>query len=1053
MNQPSELQHEYTREGGLARYFVEHREVGWMALVAVLTWGCVAYFLLPQQEDPTFSGRIARVITVLPGATALKVEQLVTKRLEKKIAELETIQEISSESREGVSVISLGQRPDRASKIDQEWDKLRAKLGEADLPEGCLAPELKTDFGHIVTLLLAVTSPPHKNGTPRHSYREFEVAADKLEDELRQIASVGRIQKIGAVGEVVSLLVSPQLAHDRGLAVPQIIEALKSRNQLIPGGVFDSGQSSAPVQVAGEVRNVTDLAGTIVGMSPQGEPLHLGDVAEVHRDYENPPPLTVDVLSRPETGGKLSRQRAVLLAVEMRSGENIGEFGRQVNDAIEKVRPQLGDGIEVLTVSDQPKSVAHRIGHFSTCFAEAVVVVILIALLLMDGRAALIVAAAIPLTVAMTLGGMQAAGIPLHQISIAALIIALGMLVDDPVVAADGINRELASGRRREVASWLGPFKLRRAILFATIINIVAFLPLVLLPGDKKTFIYALPVVVTFALVASRIVSMTFIPLLGYYVLRGQRGFEQGGQIRHAFPFSLIDRTLVALLPAYRAMLEGALQRPWLTVAAAYGLLGASFLLTPLFGHQFFPPAERNQLLIDVALPESASLEQTRSVCARIVGLLNGHDEITNAAVFIGGSAPRFYYNVTPKAPGDHLAQFLINTRHAEAVPELVADLRAALDREISGARCVVKRLEQGPPMETPIQIRISGSDLDTLRHLADKAGKALRDAGAYKVHDDLGPRLPTLEIAIDQERANALGVLNAQVGLLVRATFAGVKVTELREGDHLIPVQLRLQPDEQLTRDTIPDLRVESLAGQLVPLRAFAEVKTKAEFATIGHFNRLRTVTVKAYAPGDELAADALDRARPAIDAIELPTGYRVEYAGEAKELTQSRAEMSRVMLISLSLIALAMVIQFNSLMKSVVVMLSVPLGLIGGFAGLALMHAPLGFMAMLAIVSLAGVIVSHIIVLSDFIEEARLAGMELKPALIRAGLVRMRPVLVTVLATAGGLIPLALTGGELWRPLTAVHIFGLIAATALTLFVLPVLYYLFAGKLRWMK
>lgn len=1035
----------FPTRGGLARYFVEHREVGWMALIAVLIWGAVSYYLLPQQEDAALPERIARVVCIMPGATAFHVEELVTKRLEKKIAELETIDEMSSESMAGAAVLTLGQHPADQAKVDQEWDKLRAKLGEVALPEGCLPPQLQTDFGDVVTMLLAVT------GTDETSYRALEVSVSQLEDELKLIPSVGRTRQLGVVGEAVQMTYSPESVNRLGLSIFRIMEAIKQRNQLIVGGDFRGAAENVGVQVSGAFRDEKDLLKAVVGATRDGQPIRLGDALEIHRGYGEPTPFNVDVLRRPATGGGLARQHCVMLAVEMKSGQNIGKFSQAVNATTARLQPKLAPGVEILTLSDQPKSVQNRIRHFSQCFGEAVLVVIVVALLLMEWRAALIVALAIPLTIAMTVGGMQLCGIPLHQVSIAALVIALGMLVDDPVVASDGINRELAGGSPPGVAAWSGPWKLRRAILFATLINIFAFLPLVLLPGDKKYFIYALPMVVTLSLIASRIVSMTFIPLLGYYLLRGQRGFDQGGEVRRWFPFSLIDRALVAVLPVYRSTLEGALRRPWLAVFAAYALLGGSLALAPRLGRQFFPPAERSQLLIDLALPEAASLAQTRRVCDDVVRILQGHEEIVSGAVYMGGTAPRFYYNVTPKAPANNLAQCLLNTRREEEVPALVASLRVELDREIPGARCVVKRLEQGPPVDTPIQLRLTGTDLDTLRDLADQASAALREAGAYKVHDDLGRRVRTLDLAIDQNRASALGVAPPFIAALVRAAFAGLKITELREEGRLVPVLLRVRPEECDSEEKIGNLSAESLSGALVPLHEFAEVKTWPEYATIGHFGQQRAVAVKSYSAMGELPSSVLERARPALDRIKFPSGYRLEYVGEAKELKQSRDEMAGVMAISLSLIALAMIIQFNSVMKSFVVMLTVPLGLIGALAGLTLFHAPLGFMAMLAVVSLAGVIVSHIIVLSDAIEEGRAEGMELQAALIQAGLVRMRPVLVTVLATAGGLVPLALTGGELWRPLTAVHICGLLVATVLTLFILPVLYYLFAARLRW--
>ena len=1163
--------------GGMALYFVDHREVGWAAIVAVLLWGWVSYFQLAQQEDPKIPERRALLVTRFAGAGALKIEQLVTTKLEQKISELESMEEIQSQSRAGVSVITITQRPGRKSRIEQEWDKLRARVAEVKLPEGCGAPFLDTDFGNTVTLLLGVTSPPLSDaevmaranlirarraelrqdlspagraavfafyppgvaesyravvrqrfvqalereqvaddiradqgrsyimaefrtesgrgrleeflrgfirelaGTdgdlhpdfgeaillmgaedplpalravplPRYSYRELERMTEMLEDELKQVPSVGRVRLIGNVQEIVYLLFSIATVNGYKMTPQEVMEAVATRNAIIPGGTFQTEGQNFTVQLSGEFDRESELLGTVVGTTAEGLPVYLRDLFEVRRGYENPIPFNVQVLHRPKPGEPLQEARSVLLAVEMKEGHIIGNFNQAVQDVIGQVRERLPDGVRVLALSDQPGAVAQRIAHFLRCFLEAVMIVVLVALFLMDWRSALVVAIAIPLTVALTVIGMNLLGLPLHQISIASLIISLGMLVDDPVVASDGINRELAHGQPRAVAAWLGPWKLRRAILFGTIINIVAFLPLVGLPGDKGAFIFALPAVVTLALVSSRLVSMTFIPLLGYHLLRGQKGLEAGGEVRRFVVFRVVDQVLARGLPRYRRWLELALDHPGRVIGVAYGTLALSFGLTPFFGEQFFPPAERNQFLIDVELPESASLAQTRSVCRDLTALLRKHDPVESAAVFAGGVAPRFYYNVSPREPGHHLAQVLVNTRRAEDVPPLLVALRQELDREIAGARCLVKQLEQGPSVDAPIQVRVTGPDLDQLRRLGDQAAKAVREAGGYKVHDDLGRRVPALQIDIDQERANTLGVNNAQIGRLAQAAFSGIPVTELREGDHLIPVVIRLRVEERNEAEKIRTLYVRSVSDRLVPLESIASVNLKPEFATIEHMNQLRAITVKAYPVFGELPSAVLARARPALNALHLPTAYKLELAGEAKELRQSRDEMGTVMAISLSLIAVSLVVQFNSLMKSAVVMLTVPLGLVGAFFGLAVTQSALGFMALLGIVSLAGVIVSHIIVLSDFIEEARSGGMPLRDALLQAGLVRLRAVLVTVFATVGGLIPLALTGGELWRPLTAVHIFGLLFATVLTLVLLPVLYFV-AARWRWIR
>lgn len=1194
--------------GGIAQFFVEHREVSWLALIAVLVWGGIAYTKLGQQEDPTIPQRTAMLVTVYPGATASKVEELVAKPLERKISELKTIEEIKSTSRPGISTMTIKQLPGSTATIDQQWDKVRAKIQEVQLPEGTRQPWLNTDFGNTITLLYGLVSPPitdaecmaranllrehltelrggsvssnraavvaflpgissgdrdvlssrletalraaglakqvrtaqgqsfllvdletsarradlekfiadftrrvtgtdrelfhpdftqplllmgdedplpqiRANAPPRYSYRTLELLARDFEDELKQVESVGKVTKVAIVQESVYLLFSDANLAGYGLTPDAVMGAIGARNAVIPGGTMRTEGRNFPVQLSGEYKTEHDMLGTVVGLSREGAPVYLRDTFEVRRMYESPIPYKVDVLGRSENNGArlspaaaghtrpegaagedtrapssvenapLDSRRAVMIAVEMRDGKIIHDFNEDVRKVVAAMKTRAPEGIEFRVLSDQPTAVEHRIHHFVKCFIEAVLIVIIVGLFLMDWRSALVLATAIPLTVAMTLIGMQMLGIPLQQISIAALIIALGVLVDMPVVAADGINRELHLGEPKSRAAWLGPLRLRHPIVFGTLINIFAFLPLLMLSGDKGEFMKSMPAVVSIALLAALVVSFTFTPLIGYYVLRGQKGFEEGAEVRSFFLFRYVDLGLAAVLPRYKALLEGALKRPWLTLGIGYAFLAASLFVVPHLGSQFFPPAERNQLLVDIDVPTTDSLTSTRATVDKALEIIKSHEEVTSAAIFTGGTAPRFYYNVEPKEPANYLAQILVNTRTAHDVMPLLAKLRRELDAGVPGARCVTKELEQGPPVKEPIQIRLSGENLDKLRLLADQTAAELRAAGGYHVHDDLGLRMPNIQIEIDQDRANSLGLNNRHIGKVAQASFTGLQVTELREGDRLIPVLVRGRIEDRSEVEKIRGLYVQTPDGKSVPFESFAEVKVQPEFVTIPHYNQLRTVTVKAYAPLGELPSKILDRARPGLAKIKLDPGYELKFAGEDKELRANKAEMSAVMLVSLALICLTMVLQFSSVVKSVVVMLTVPLGLIGAVLGLWITGSPLGFMALLGIVSLAGVMVSHIIVLSDYIEEARAKGLPLEEALVKAGLARLRPVLVTVLAVVGGLIPLFLTGGALWHPLTAVHIVGLLLATVLTLVMLPTLYYVFCAKLKFIK
>jgi multidrug efflux pump subunit AcrB len=1164
--------------GGVAQFFVEHREVSWLALIAVLLWGGIAYTRLGQQEDPTIPQRTAMLVTQFPGATSSKVEELVSKPIERKISELKSIEEIKTESRPGISTMTIKQLPASTATIDEEWNKVRAKIQEVQLPEGTRTPWLNTDFGNTITLLFGLVSPPitdaecvaranllrerlaelrrglpstnhaavaaflpsmdensmevlrgrfetavraaglakavrttqghsfilvdletsasradleqfladftrrffgtdrelvHPDFTqpillmgdedplpqirasapPRYSYRTLELLARDFEDELKQVESVGKVTKVAIVQEAVYLLFSDANLAGYGLTPEMVASSISARNAVIPGGTMRTEGRNFPVQLSGEYKTEKDMLGTVVGMGRGGAPVYLRDIFEVRRMYESPISYKVDILGRTGTNGPPDTRRAVMVAVEMRDGEIIRYFNRDVMKVVEAMKARIPEGIEFRVLSDQPTAVEHRIHHFVRCFVEAVVIVIIVGLFLMDWRSALVLATAVPLTVAMTLVGMQLLHIPLQQISIAALIIALGMLVDVPVVASDGINRELHLGEPRLRAAWLGPLHLRHPMVFGTLINIFAFLPLLLLTGDKGEFMKSLPMVVTLALAAAFLVSVTFTPLISYYVLRGQKGFDEGGEVRSFFLFRYVDQALAAVLPHYRAALHGSLKRPGLVLGVGYSVLALSCLLLPLLGSQFFPPAERNQLLVDIESPSTDSLTSLRATVDQAVALIKRHEEVVSAAVFTGGTAPRFYYNVEPKEPANYLAQILINTRHEDDVEPLLVKLRQELDQSVPGVRCVVKQLEQGPPVKEPIQIRLSGENLDKLRQLADQTAAQLRAVGGYHVFDDLGLRMPNIEIAIDQDRANSLGLNNQQIGGVAQASFTGLKLSELREGDRLIPILARGRIEDRSEVDKIRGLYAPTPDGKSVPFESFSTIKVQPEFVTIPHYNQLRTVTVKAYAPLGTLPSQVLARARPGLAKIKLESGYEMRFAGEDEELRKVQVEMGLVMKISLALICLTMVLQFSSVIKSVVVMLTVPLGLIGALLGLWVTGSPLGFMALLAMVSLAGIMVSHIIVLSDFIEHARARGLPLEEALVQAGLARLRPVLVTVLATVGGLIPLFLTGGALWHPLTAVHIFGLLLATVMTLLMLPTLYYVFCAKLKFIK
>ncbi len=686
-------------------------------------------------------------------------------------------------------------------------------------------------------------------------------------------------------------------------------------------------------------------------------------------------------------------------------------------------------------------------------------IVVIVSLLFMEWRIALLVAILIPVTVAMTLGISQMIGIDLQQVSIAALIIALGLLVDAPVVAADAINRELAHGRPRHLAAWMGPRRLSRAVFYATLTNAVAFLPLLLVEGKTGDFIYSLPVVVSFSLLASMIAAWTFAPLIGYYLLRGQKGFEANeGKPAKGFP------------RAYKVFVEGCITRRFLatTIAVVLLIVGAWVVLRA--GSSFFPKDLHNTFVVNLDLPEGSPIRQTREVALDAVKKIDALEgkHIRSYTTFVGAGGPRFWLSIEPEQRADNYAQILVQAASKEETAALVGRLKESLPFQIAEARVRIQMLETGPPIGVPVQLRLYGADDDTLRRLGAQVKDRLRNIpGTIDIHDDWGDPVFQMTLKVQPERAAIAGLTNQDAVTTVGTGLSGLTVSQLRERDKLIGIALRLRPSERSQIEDLNDINVaSSLTGVRVPLRQIAFFERQVITPKIRRRDHERCLTVRCDTiPGvlPSTVVNQLSQALPsksgavaaanADGRIEFPTGYRWEFGGEKYEQDKGFNSLTIALVVSFVAIYLALVLQFNSMTQPLLVYAAVPFGIVAGLLGLVLFGASFGFMAFLGVASLAGLIISHVIVLFDFIDEMRHKGEPLRKAVVDAGLARLRPVLVTVLATVGGLIPLALEGGPLWEPMCYVQIAGMLLATLVTLVLVPVLYVIFVENLRLVK
>ena len=1156
----------------LSRFFVENREIAWVALAAVCVWGVFGYAIMPQRRDPDVPNKQAVVVTVWPGETAEKIEQLVTKPVEKTVASSSSVARIESVSRSGVSVVTFTLQS-HLRTTGQTLDDIGGRLAALSvLPAGAGPPNFVRDFGDTATLLLTVASPTadageiafragairtaieharpanadgagdraslilcfptredkrlmalgvgqfveyaarqgllrdvkvldgpgfagidvatsatdaallgalasfineryHRSELPpdswapfivrdpagtlnavasvaaeKYSYRDLDEFTGLIERALLATARtpddpplVAKVVRSGVLPERIYLTYSQQRLASYGIKPDRIGAILSARNISIAGGQIDTAGKSIGINPSGEFKSEQELNAVPIASGASGAQLYLRDLAVTARGYENPPTYLAFHAAR-DGEGKWKRARAITLSVQMGSGQNIATFEKAVNVTLADVLSRLPQDLIVERTSDQPQQVSENVRLFMTSLYEAIGLVVLVSIIgFWEWRAALLMALAIPITLLMTFGMMSAAGIDLQQVSIATLIISLGLLVDDPVVAGDAIRHDLAAGYSPLVACWRAPTRLSTAILFATITNIVAYLPFLLLSGNTGQFLYSLPVVLTCSLVASRLVSMTFIPLLAFYILKPRREESAHDRRTHGFAAGYYRLGRFAIRHRKLALASS------LLILAAGGWIGANL------GQQFFPKDLSYLSYINIALPEDASFELSNDTAAKVEDIVERvareqHIGLRSLNAYVGGSAPRFWYSLAPEPNHRNFAQIVIDTDDKHELLRLLPAVQQRVSREVAGALVDVWQLETGDAVGIPIQIRLSGDNIQTLRGVAENVKDILRKIpNAERIRDDWGDDRFDVELAVDADRASLAGVTNLDVASSSTSGMNGVPLTVLREGSKQIPVVARLRADERAELDDIDNLYVYPASGtQKVPLREISHVNYSLRTEVIRRRNQYRTITVSAVPRTGTLASAIMKDLAPRLKeaAKKLPTGYRLEVGGEQEKQDHGNQELSVVLGVSVVAIYLAHALQFRNALKPFIVLAAVPYGTVGALAALWIMGAPFGFMAFLGVISLVGVIVSHIIVLFDYIEEKHAQGEPFEEAILDAGIMRLRPVLITVGATVMALVPLAVHGGPLWEPMCYAQIGGLTAATAVTLLLVPVMY-----------
>jgi len=987
----------------------------------MVCFGVYAFFKMPRTEDPVITIRTGLVIASYPGASSEEVEKQVTKVLEKHVLKFEEVykEKTFSTSRNGLCIINV-ELEEFVKDADLFWTRLRHELNEArymELPAGVRGVMVNSDFGDTVAMLIAVHGEAY-------GYRELRDFADRIQDEMRTVRDVGKLSVYGTQNEEIEVAADLKRMSRFSVTPSELMQVIQARNVTGNSGTFDAETSSVPVKADGMFTSLDDVKSLLLDVSPTGQPLYLKDLAEVTRTYTDP-----DFVVRYD--GKPS----VIISVEMQKGKNIVEFGDRLSEVFTRLDSVLPSDLKMDMIADQPKVVDDRMKKLAHEFLLAIASVITVTIILLPLRVAVIAAVAIPVTLCATLAVMNIFGIALHQVSIASLILVLGIVVDDAIVIADNYVDLLDRKVPREKTGWMSVKEVLVPVFTATITIICAFLPLIILKGSVGEFIIDLPLTVTTALSLSFIVAIFLTPTIcRVFIKRGLHREDKNQK------FNLLD----TLQNSYAKQMSFFMRYKSIAIGIGIISIAAGIMLYQQIPQEFFPSAERNQFVIDVWMPQGTRIESTQETVEKIENKLNDTDGVNHFASFTGQSAPRFYYNVSPQQPDSAYAQFIVNTASIEDTRRIVGQLRSEFTVMVPEAMVIVKELQQGQQIEAPVEVRISGYDIKELHRAAEEVKGIIRQIPySIFIHDNYFNDSVMADLDVDNELAGRLGISNHQVASTIAGALDGQPVSVYREGDRAIPIVFRLPEAERLSFADITDAYVTSpVTGKAVSLRSFTDIKPEWESSRIVRRNGVRTITVRCFVKHGYYASDLLKTIKPLVAGIDLPAGYRVEYGGEEYNKNSTMPQMTVALGISLLAIFSVLLVQFRNVREPLIVMSSILLSILGAMTGLWITGNSYGFTAFMGLISLCGIVVRNSIILIDYIKEKMADGHGIEQAATEAGQRRLRPIFLTTMAAAVGVTPMILSGSSLWSPLASVLAVGLIFSMFFTLLVVPVLY-----------
>ena len=1031
----------------LSAWSLRHQSLVFFLMGMIALFGLLSYKHLSQSEDPPFTFKVMVIQTFWPGATAQQVQEQVTDRISRKLQETPAIDFLRSYSRPGESLIFFNIKDSAPSSIVPDtWYQVRKKVGDisAQLPQGVQGPFINDEFGDVYTNIYALEGDGY---TPAqlHDY------ADQLRAELLHVPGVAKVDYFGDQNQHIYIDIQNVQLAKLGISPQQIGQAINEQNAVASTGVLTTADDRVFVRPSGQFDDMNALADTLLHIN--GKSFRLGDIATIRRGYDDPPSQLMRFMGKPVLG----------IGVTMQPGGDVVQLGKALDQASGTLQKRLPAGLKLSEVTSMPHAVSHSVDDFLESVSEAVAIVLLVSLLSLGFRTGMVVVISIPFVLAATALCMDMFGIGLHKVSLGTLVLALGLLVDDAIIAVEMMSVKLEQGWSRARAAAFAFTSTAFPMLTGTLVTVSGFLPIALAKSGTGEYTRSIFEVSAIALLVSWLAAVIVIPVLGYHLLpehherakpgqewwarflprrwRDERAAKAVQPVHNGNDIEIYDTTFYR---RFRGWLDFCLRNRWLVLASTVALFVVALAGFGIVPKQFFPSSDRPELLVDLRLPEGASFAATLRETKRFEAAIQGRKEIASYVSFVGSGAPRFYLPLDQQLAQPNFTQFVITAKDVEQREQLATYLDGELKRDFSDVRSRVSRLENGPPVGFPVQFRVDGDDIATVRGIAEQVAAVMRtDRDTTNVQFDWDePAERSVRFEVDQIKARQLGISSQDVANFLAMTLSGTTVTQFRERDKLIAVDLRSTNGDRIHPDQIERLAIPTSNGTAIPLAQLGHVSYGLEYGVIWERDRQPSITVQSDTRGAAQGLDVTNVIDQKLADIRshLPVGYRIEVGGSVEQNEKAQSSINVQMPLMVIAVLTLLMIQLQSIGRTFMVVLTAPLGLIGVIAALLLFHQPFGFVALLGTIAMFGIIMRNSVILVDQIEQDIHAGHPRWEAIIGATVRRFRPITLTAAAAVLALIPLLRS--NFFGPMATALMGGITVATVLTLFYLPALY-----------